>query len=396
MRRSAAGRCVQDPATRCYPIYECQEGYGARPLPRSESESGTLLGLLAGDKLAGVCELFFEEETRYLLVTALYAWDAPDAALEAFLSHIDTAFKGYVANVGAPPENACLAAALAKHGYVAGETCFDLRYDAVERTPQEATTQGITLLEDETDDGFEEYAPLHDAWFPDDYWDSARLRELQGDWQALTLRGKTGIEGALFILTGHRMAEIYALHAESGQAAKELLKAMLWQNETAEFGVNEIVFLAQSENETHLQAALACGFTLFGRYTGWKKTIDERKKSIAARCFLLRGMCVFSGIVTVRRTLAGGVDLLPAGGFLGALAHMPRIVTVVRNGGDGKRGDRQAEENDIDRADAAGQKTHVGVITVQDSQRDKHAGKNNADMRKNRTELSHAGSLPPK
>ncbi|MEN6419705.1 MAG: hypothetical protein ABFC73_12375 [Clostridiaceae bacterium] len=274
---SAAERCwalIQDPATRCYPIHECREDITRSFANSCNSESGTLLGYWAGDKLAGVCELFFEQEARYLRVTALYAWDAPDAAQEAFLSHIDDTFKGYEVNVGTPPENARLAAALARHGYAAGETCLDLRYDAVERTPEEATIQGITLLEDEADGGFEEYAPLHDAWFLNDYWSSARFRELQGDWQAFTLRGKTGIEGSLIVLPGRNAAEVYALHAESEQAASALLMAMLWQNETAEFGVNEIVFLAQSKNEVQLKAALDCGFTLFGRYTGWRKTIE--------------------------------------------------------------------------------------------------------------------------
>lgn len=273
----AAERCwalAQDPATLCYPLYVCREDMARSFAVFCESESGTLLGYWSGDQLAGVCQLYFEEEARYLQITALYAWNAPDAALEAFLSHIDKEFKGYEANVGAPPENARLVAALAKHGYAAGETCFDLRYDAVGCTPEKSTMQGITLLEDETDDGFEEYAPLHDAWFPNDYWSSARFRELQGDWQVFTLRGKTKIEGSLIVLPGHNAAEVYALHAENERAAYALLAAMLWQNETAEFGFNEIVFLGQSENEAHLKAALDCGFTQFGRYVGWKKMIE--------------------------------------------------------------------------------------------------------------------------
>lgn len=272
----AAERCwalYQDPASRCYPVHESRETMARSFAVFCEYESGTLLGYWSGDALTGVCELYFEQETRYLRITALYAWDDACAALDAFLDEIDSSYAGYEANAGAPPENARLAAALSKHGYAVAETCVDLRYDAVSLTPNETTMQGIALLEDETDDGFEEYAPLHDAWFPDDYWDSARLRELQGDWQAFTLHGKTGIEGALFVLTGHRMAEIYALHAGSGQAAKELLKAMLWQNEAAEFGANEILFMVRTDNEMQVQAALDCGFTLFGRYTGWRKTI---------------------------------------------------------------------------------------------------------------------------
>lgn len=273
----AAERCwalFQDPASRCYPLHTCREDMERSFAVFCDIESGALLGYWSGDALTGVCELYFEPETHYLRVTALYAWNDADAALEAFLGHIDAAFKGYEANVGAPPENARMAAALAKHGYAVAETCYDLRYDALSHTPDEATIQGIALLEDETDAGFEDYAPLHDAWFPNDYWSSARFRELQGDWQVYTLRGNVGIEGALVVLPGHNAAEVYALHAENEQAACALLKALLWQNETAEFGVNEIVFLAQTENEAYFHAALACGFTLFGRYSGWKKTIE--------------------------------------------------------------------------------------------------------------------------
>lgn len=272
----AAERCwalYQDSASRCYPVHESRETMARSFAVFCEYESGTLLGYWSGDALTGVCELYFEQETRYLQITALYAWDDACAALDAFLIEIDSSYAGYEVNAGLPPENTKLANALAKHGYAAAETCVDLRYNAVSFTPEKPTMQGIALLEDETDDGFEEYAPLHDEWFPDDYWSSARFRELQGDWQVYTMRGNTGIESALVVLPGHNAAEVYALHAESEQAAEALLKAMLWLNETAEYGVDEIVFLAQTENAAHLRAALDCGFTLFGRYTGWKKTI---------------------------------------------------------------------------------------------------------------------------
>lgn len=205
----AAERCwalYQDPASRCYPVHESRDTMARSFAVFCEYESGALLGYWTGDALTGVCELYFEQETRYLRITALYAWDDADAALEAFLGHIDSAFKGFEVNVGAPPENVRLAAALAKHGYAVTETCFVLRYDALSYTTDEATIQGIALLEDETDAGFEEYAPLHDAWFPNDYWSSGRMRELQGDWQVFTLRGKTEIEGALVLLPGHNAA----------------------------------------------------------------------------------------------------------------------------------------------------------------------------------------------
>ncbi|MEN6339300.1 MAG: hypothetical protein ABFD03_04165 [Clostridiaceae bacterium] len=273
----AAERCwalFQDPRARCYPINTCREDMERSFAVFCDIESGTLLGYWSEDQLAGVCELYFEQETRYLMVNALYAWDDADTALDAFLAYIDDGYAGYEANVGAPPENTRLAGALTKHGYAMTETCFDLRYDAVSLTPEETTIQGISLLEDEEDDGFEEYAPLHDAWFPNDYWSSARMRELQGDWQAFTLRGNSGIEGSLIVLPGHNAAEVYALHAADEAMAQNLLTGMLQQNETAEYGVDEIVLMVQTANEAQLHAALACGFTLFGQYTGWKKTIE--------------------------------------------------------------------------------------------------------------------------
>ena len=262
-----------DPATRCYPAFACREDMVRSFAAFCENESGKLLGYWLEGKLTGVCALYFDENTRDLQVNALYVWDAIDLALDALLSEMESNFAGYEANVGAAPENVCLAAALMRHGYEATETGADLRYDALTHTPKEDTTQGIFLLEDETDDGFEEYAPLHDKWFPGDYWSSARLRELQGDWQALILRGKDGMEGAMIVLPGHDMAEIYALHAKTQAAARSLIAGMLWQNETAEFGVNEILFLVRSRDNDLCSAARACGFTVFGNYVGWRKRL---------------------------------------------------------------------------------------------------------------------------
>ncbi len=125
----AAERCwalYQDPSSRCYPLYTSGEDMAHSFAVYSEYENGTLLGYWTGDVLAGVCELFFEEETRYLLVTALYAWDAPDAALEAFLSHSDTAAKD-MWRTGAAAGEPCWGAALAKHGYGGRETGCDRR-----------------------------------------------------------------------------------------------------------------------------------------------------------------------------------------------------------------------------------------------------------------------------
>ena len=167
-----------------------------------------------------------------------------------------------------------MAAALAKHGYAVAETCYDLRYDALSHTPDEATIQGIALLEDETDAGLKITRRSTMPGFPMITGVLPASANCRATGRYIPCVVMSASKGRWSSFPATTLRRVYALHAENEQAACALLKALLWQNETAEFGVNEIVFLAQTENEAYFHAALACGFTLFGRYSGWKKTIE--------------------------------------------------------------------------------------------------------------------------
>jgi hypothetical protein len=152
------------------------------------------------------------------------------------------------------------------------------------------------------------------------------------------------------------MAEIYALHAGSGQAAKELLKAMLWQNEAAEFAQTRSCLWCGRITKCRFRRRSTADLPCLDGIRVEENDLTANKKSIESGAFLVFKKLIkrISVVVAPYRALAGGVDLLPAGCFfLGALAHMPRVMAIVRNGGNGEYGDGQAEHNDIDRADTA-------------------------------------------
>ena len=270
----AVERCwVQhlDPATRCYPVSACARDMELAFAGELQNEDGKILGYWADQKLAGVCSFSFEKETQYLRVLSIYAWDAIEPALDAFFQAIESDFADYEVEVGIAPENINVAAALVRHGFAVAETYLDLRYDPFAVNIDLEKIEGIAFLEDEEDDGFEEYALLHDRWFPDDFWKSERLRELQGDWQVVTIRVNGEIEGALLAFPGHNTLEIGGLQAADEAMAEKLILGLLQQNEIAEFGAETILFVVQTENETDLRAAVSCGFSIFGRYTRWRK-----------------------------------------------------------------------------------------------------------------------------
>lgn len=272
----AAERCwalYQDPVTRCYPVSACQRDMELAFAGELQNKDAKFLGYWADQKLAGVCSFSCEKENQYLRVLSIYAWDAVELALEAFLLAIDSENAGYLVEIAIAPENRNVSAALVLHGYSVAETSLDLRYDPFSVNVALNKMEGIAFLEGEGDDEFEEYALLHDRWFPDQYWKTERLRELGGDWQVVTMREDGEITGALLALPGHNTLEIVGLHAADEAIARKLILGLLQQNEMAEFGAEMILFLVQTENKTYLRAAISCGFSIFGRYARWRKKL---------------------------------------------------------------------------------------------------------------------------
>lgn len=87
--------------------------------------------------------------------------------------------------------------------------------------------------------------------------------------------GKTA--GALLLVWGPNLAEIYGLHAADEAMSKALIAAALMRASREGKECQEMLFMADAVDETKVHAALSCGFLPIGRYVGWRKQPEERE-----------------------------------------------------------------------------------------------------------------------
>ncbi|NLI52865.1 MAG: hypothetical protein GX417_00915 [Clostridiales bacterium] len=261
---------VQHADARCYPLVKSAADFERTLTWALEDDSGRARSCWKGRELLGVCCLFVNEEERYAQLIALYAWDRFRPVADAFLNWIDEAYPAFTIDAGVSGENARLSDALARHGYRIADDCLDLRHplpagDGLACEDEE----GIALLEKGP---LGAYAALHDAWFPGLYWNAKRLSETSDGWAVLTARQDGEITGAILLIFGKELAEVYGLHAADVAMARALLSAALAYCSEEAKGVGSLLFMAEAADEPCVRAALACGFLQMGRYVGWRKT----------------------------------------------------------------------------------------------------------------------------
>ena len=262
---------VQDPSERCYPLVRDEADIERTLTWAREEDCARAFSCWKDGEPAGVCCLFVSEDETYAQIVALYAWNHVPQTLSELLRSVDKTFSGYTIDAGQAGENARLGNALRERGYRIVDDCLDLRRRLPAVAGADEPGEDLTLLEEAEDDGFKEYAPLHDAWFPGLYWNAERLRQYPGDWTVIAARrgGKTA--GAILLVWGADLAEIYGLRAADGEMARALLAAAQSQASRPETDCRELLFMADAADETGVHAALEGGFRQAGRYVGWRK-----------------------------------------------------------------------------------------------------------------------------
>ncbi len=261
-----------DPKTRVYPVNACKSDMELALKAEMQDKDGLLWGYWANGELAGVCGFYFETEKRYLRILTLCAWDQTELAFEEFFQAIESEFPEYEIEIGIAPENTNVAEILSRHGYKSIEIYCDLRYDALSVDADLNLIEGVQLLIDDNDNSFEEYAPLHDQWFSETYWNSQRLREFTGDWQVVIQRQSGRIESALLAIEGHNTLGIECLHANDTTTTRNLICGLLQQNEMSEYGADLILYMVRTDEKERQEVAYSCGFVLFGFLENWMKS----------------------------------------------------------------------------------------------------------------------------
>jgi hypothetical protein len=266
---------VQEPSERCYPLIQDEADITRTLSWAREEETGYARSYWSGGTMKGVCCFHAEPARDYAQIIALYAWDDALAAMDAMLNSVDAACPGYTIDIGLTGENQRLGTALKKRGYRIVDDCINLRCSLTVEL-KSANDFELTLLENANGE-FEGYAPLHDTWFPELYWNAECLRQHPGKWVVFTAGSNGETAGALLLVWGPNLAEIYGLHAPDEAISKELITAALARASREGKECREMLYMADSADETNVQAALACGFLPIGRYVGWRKQPKEQK-----------------------------------------------------------------------------------------------------------------------
>lgn len=270
---------AQEPSARCYPLFQDEADVTRTLRWALEEETGHARAYWKDGAPAGVCCFHAESERAYAQIVALYAWDDFAAAADALLRSVDAACPGYTIDAGQAGDNVRLGTALQRRGYRITDDCLDLRRALPVLTEANESGEDLVLLEDAEDEGFEEYAPFHDAWFPGLYWDLACLKQYPGDWAVIAARRGDQFAGAVLLIWGPNLAEIYGLHAAEGAMANALLTAALSHASRPDMGCREMLYMADAADETCVAAARECGFVRFGRYVGWRKQPRQPRRA---------------------------------------------------------------------------------------------------------------------
>lgn len=264
---------AQDAAEQCYPLVKSAEDFENTLKWALEDDAGKARSYWRGRQLLGICCLVVDEEKRYAQVIALYAWEQFRLVANAFLEWIDETYSAYIVDVGIAGEHVRLAGALDRHGYRVVDDCLDLRQSLPAADVAAFLTGEKPMQLDKSRFGV--YASKHDAWFPDLYWNAQRLAETPDGWTVLIAQNDVEIAGALLLIFGKDLAEIYGLHAADEAMARALLNAALVHCSDEAKGYRTLLFMTDVADEMCVRAALGCGFVQTGRYVGWRKASNS-------------------------------------------------------------------------------------------------------------------------
>lgn len=221
--------------------------------------------------LSGLLLFFFEPESRYLQTTAFIVPENNPACYSEFLKYIYNYCPGYDVHIGIAEENTRTADFLYGAGFSPIESCHDTRLHRRNFSPS-AVDSDIDIRRI-AKDSFDRYAPFHDRFYGDIYWNSARIEPLLDSWLVFAAYVDKEIVAGVFLNTYEQTAEIFGMAAYPMHEG--LLGALLSRSIGELFllhpEIDEVVYLIEKSGTPTpsyaLSAALGAGFNSLGGYS---------------------------------------------------------------------------------------------------------------------------------
>lgn len=263
---------AQDPTHQFYPLFESEKDVRDTLSWTMEDDDARAYGYWRERALEGVCCLLIEEERKYVLIIALYAWGNFNNAANAFLRRIFEEFAGYTIEAAIAGEHTRFAAKLIRSGFALQDDRFNMRYPLPAQVAQESLPDlELRVLEREV---FKEYAPLHGEWFHDSITSTEDLEYCPENRLIVTARREGRIIGAVFVQFFAHVAQICGLHAEDGLMARALLIEAMQKSAMRLDAIEALEWIIQ-RSDPCLAVLYDLGFEQAAHYTFYRKDASK-------------------------------------------------------------------------------------------------------------------------
>ena len=262
----------QGPANQFYPLFEGEEDLRRMLSWTSEGDGSRAYGYWHERVLEGVCCLFIEDERKYVLIIAIYAWGNFKNAANAFLRQIFTEFPDYAIEAGIAGEHTRFAGKLIQSGFRLQDDRFNMRHPLTAQIAQQSQSD-LALCVVEAD-ALEAYAPLHAEWFRGSITSADTLAYEPESRLIVTARRAGSVAGAIVVQFHAGTGYVDGLHAEDAQMVKTLLLDAMQRIARRTETIAALEWMIQ-RSDPYLAILYDLGFEQAAHYTFYHRDASE-------------------------------------------------------------------------------------------------------------------------
>ncbi len=262
----------QEPTNQFYPLLESEEDLKNTLSWTSEGYGSRAYGYWHERVLEGVCCLFIEEERKYVLIIALYAWGNFKNAANAFLRQIFAEFPDYAIEAGIAGEHTRFAQKLIQSGFHLQDDRFNMRHPLPAQIARES--YGDLEISAVEPDALGAYAPLHDSWFHNSITSADTLAYEPENRLIVTARRAGSVVGAIIVQHYAGTGYIDGLHAVDALMAKALLLETMQKSAARDDSTTAIEWMIR-RSDPYLAVLYDLGFTQAAHYTFYHRDASE-------------------------------------------------------------------------------------------------------------------------
>ena len=256
----------KDQNTTSYPIYPEPGDLQNALIGSMRDPNDKVLGCFEKEELIGVCMVFPISQDHFLQTNGFYIEGKTagyDVDATQFVRYLKNHYPGYRALFGFPRENRYAAMYFYEHGAKCVESSYTLICTRTRYQPEKPGTRNpVKRLKPED---FPKYAPFHDQFAGEIYWNAERMQRDLAQWWIYTYESKGEIVASLFMHVENRMdAEIFGLFVAEGKDVyyygRKLLAKTLGDLFEQMPQVADVIYFVEEDSKSELKAAYETGF----------------------------------------------------------------------------------------------------------------------------------------